>query len=73
VDHIIARKNGGSNDESNLVSACKRCNLNKGAKKGIFLAPTATTHVPATNISLRTRSESHTGPFAGQQRQDQTG
>ena len=32
VDHIIPRSQGGSNDLSNLVCACSRCNASKGAK-----------------------------------------
>ncbi|MGC5584143.1 HNH endonuclease [Ornithinimicrobium sp. W1665] len=32
VDHIVAKKNGGTDDEANLVSACNRCNASKGAR-----------------------------------------
>ena len=32
VDHIIPRSKGGSDDASNLVAACARCNLSKGAR-----------------------------------------
>lgn len=32
VDHIIAKANGGTDDESNLISACSPCNGRKGAK-----------------------------------------
>lgn len=32
VDHIIPRRRGGSDDEDNLVAACARCNLSKGAR-----------------------------------------
>jgi hypothetical protein len=31
VDHILAVANGGSNDASNLATACAKCNLGKGA------------------------------------------
>ena len=30
VEHIIARRHGGSDDPSNLCLACDRCNLHKG-------------------------------------------
>lgn len=32
LDHIIPVVNGGTNDETNLCTACKRCNDSKGAK-----------------------------------------
>jgi 5-methylcytosine-specific restriction endonuclease McrA len=32
VDHIIARARGGSNDDSNLVASCARCNGRKKTK-----------------------------------------
>lgn len=31
VEHIIARKHGGLDDESNLALACQQCNLHKGS------------------------------------------
>ena len=31
VDHIIARKHGGTSELENLALACGRCNLHKGA------------------------------------------
>ena len=30
VDHVKPRVAGGSNEESNLVTACRDCNLGKG-------------------------------------------
>ncbi len=30
VDHVLPKKHGGGNDESNLAFACYRCNLHKG-------------------------------------------
>lgn len=32
VDHVIPRAKGGSDDLENLVLACHKCNLDKGAK-----------------------------------------
>ena len=31
LEHIVARKHGGSDDPSNLCVACERCNLFKGS------------------------------------------
>ncbi len=31
VDHVVARVNGGTNDDRNLVTACDSCNLGKSA------------------------------------------
>lgn len=32
IDHIVPRRRGGTNDESNLQTLCRRCNSSKGAK-----------------------------------------
>lgn len=32
VDHFVALRNGGSNEDDNLVASCAPCNLSKGAK-----------------------------------------
>lgn len=32
VDHVVAKANGGTDDPSNLISSCVRCNSTKGAK-----------------------------------------
>lgn len=32
VDHVIAKANGGTDDESNLISCCATCNSSKGAR-----------------------------------------
>lgn len=72
VDHVIARKHGGSNHEENLVACCRRCNLMKGSRKGVFRFKSITPPVSADLISLKTVSQTHTGPFAGQPKPDQT-
>lgn len=33
LDHIVCRSHGGSNDATNLVTACKTCNCSRGDKK----------------------------------------
>lgn len=32
VDHIIAKDNGGDDDDANLIASCRKCNSIKGAK-----------------------------------------
>jgi 5-methylcytosine-specific restriction endonuclease McrA len=32
IDHKVPQTKGGTNDDSNLVVACKRCNSRKGAR-----------------------------------------
>ena len=32
IDHLIPVARGGTNEESNLVLACLRCNISRGAK-----------------------------------------
>lgn len=38
VDHYIAKANGGTDDESNLIASCNQCNARKGAKVLIRVA-----------------------------------
>lgn len=33
VDHITAKVHGGTDDEWNLITACRSCNGSKGAKR----------------------------------------
>ena len=33
VDHVLAKVHGGTDDEDNLVTACRRCNGKKKDKK----------------------------------------
>lgn len=32
VDHILAKANGGTDEEQNLITACRTCNSKKGMK-----------------------------------------
>lgn len=32
LDHLVSKSNGGSNQESNLVTCCRSCNSARGAK-----------------------------------------
>lgn len=32
VDHVVAIANGGSDDDGNLITSCRECNLGKGAR-----------------------------------------
>lgn len=41
VDHVVPRSEGGSNDASNLATACERCNVRKRAQSWIDLAAEA--------------------------------
>lgn len=34
IDHRLAVANGGTNDDDNLQTMCRPCNLSKGARKG---------------------------------------
>lgn len=37
-DHVISWADGGTNDPGNLVTACRECNIGKGAKKVVEIA-----------------------------------
>lgn len=32
LDHVVPRKQGGTNDDSNLIACCASCNSRKGAR-----------------------------------------
>ena len=49
VDHVIPRRLGGNDNDQNLVSSCRRCNLAKG---GRFFVNKRT---PPTPISFTNR------------------
>ena len=35
VDHVIPISKGGTDEDSNLISACQRCNYSKGNRMGL--------------------------------------
>ncbi len=47
LDHVVARHNGGTDDVSNLVTACASCNCSKQAKPLSVWAPEAIDAVAA--------------------------
>jgi hypothetical protein len=64
VDHIIAVANGGSHHISNLTTACRRCNQEKGTKsvKPHVLqsqAPKPTSDNPLVGMYLHTFVDGH--------------
>lgn len=38
VDHLVAKANGGTDDDWNLIACCKPCNSTKGARTMIRVA-----------------------------------
>ena len=74
VDHVIAIiKGGDAYDMDNMVAACKRCNVAKGARsQGLFLSRSSTPPV-FKNLSLQdTVGTTQPGPCIGQPSQEQT-
>lgn len=47
VDHIVPRAEGGTDDDSNLITACERCNRGKGA---VPLQQAADAHLRAVSL-----------------------
>lgn len=56
VDHIIPRKAGGTDQDDNLVAACRRCNLGKG---GRFFVSAPTPMTPRDVFTPKNDSVSH--------------
>jgi 5-methylcytosine-specific restriction endonuclease McrA len=64
VDHVISRKDGGTDDLDNLVAACRRCNNSKGAgQAAVFLLRTSTPPISSTALSPVTTSKPLSNPF----------
>jgi hypothetical protein len=64
VDHVISRKDGGTDDLDNLVAACRRCNLAKGAKnERVFLVGRSTPPISSATLSPCTTSRPLSNPF----------
>ena len=56
IDHVVAQDLGGTNDEKNLVTACKSCNSSKSAKSvKAFLACLAERGVDVSEVPARIR------------------
>lgn len=71
VDHIIPRKVGGSHDMDNLTSACRRCNLLKGARsEGLFLFRPTTPPVFPERPSPTRSKPLRTSPFQSENNPD---
>ena len=46
LDHLVCQADGGSNDESNLVTACRHCNCSRGDKPvSRFAGPETRKHI----------------------------
>ena len=74
VDHIVPIKDEPSMafDESNLVSACKKCNQVKGSRsQAVFLSGFSTPPVLANHIYPTTTGTVQPGPMDGQPRPSQ--
>jgi 5-methylcytosine-specific restriction endonuclease McrA len=75
ADHVIPISKGGdAMDLDNMVAACKRCNVAKGARsQGFFLTLSATPPVFDSFSPRETTSTTQSGPCLGQPTQKQTG
>ena len=56
VDHVIPRRLGGNDNDQNLVSSCRRCNLAKG---GRFFESKRTPPTPRSISNPQNASISH--------------
>jgi hypothetical protein len=57
LDHVVPQELGGTNDASNLVTACKSCNSAKGSKNlRSFLAFLSGQGVDTSEIAKRVRN-----------------
>ena len=72
ADHVIPIAEGGDPMSlSNLVAACKTCNLRKGKKsQGLFLATLDTPPVFSTSLAPKTAVKVVRGPCMGQPAQE---
>ena len=70
VDHLLAKVRGGTDDMSNLVAACSKCNNAKGSRSiSVFLERLHTPPVSRSNLHTTTLNSGVTGPCVGQSRQ----
>ena len=56
MDHVIPRRLGGLDDDGNLVSSCKKCNLSKG---GRFFVSAKTPPTPRSFSNPQNTSIAH--------------
>jgi len=71
VDHVIPVKDEPALffDETNLVAACRRCNLAKGSRsQAVFSSSVSTPPVLRNKISPTTTGTVQPGPMQGQPR-----
>lgn len=45
LDHVVPHVNGGTNDATNLVTACHRCNTSRGARSVLTFAKAVADYV----------------------------
>ena len=59
IDHIVPLARNGTDDDSNLITACKRCNFSKGAKMGQFFGSARKPPTLPSLFSPPNESKSH--------------
>lgn len=55
VDHILARANGGSDDDTNLITSCVECNLGKMTAEMVIELPAPSPVEKSNSRSLPNR------------------
>jgi hypothetical protein len=65
VDHVIPIADGGTNDENNLVPACVKCNMGKGAKRLAEMPDAIKHHVMPAEFADWSADHIYGGMIAG--------